>query len=494
MDSNNLFHDRYFLERLLGRGNFSEVWLAKDIKTDIEVALKIYAPATGLDDHGLNVLSREFALVVNANHKNLLKPLYYDSFDRKPYLILPYCKRGSILKDVGKFSEKDAWRLLRDVASGLACLHSMNPIVVHQDIKPDNIMVDEKGNYVITDFGVSSHIRSTLRKSMSLAFVSAGTTAYMAPERFSADNTPIMANDIYSLGVTVYEMITGDLPFGEDGGLLQKRGAEIPQLKGKYSEQFRKVLTMCLQEKPWNRPTAEQLEGYAQVALNGGKISFSQKKMSFVQHKKLWIGGIAAVLLLLIGCITMFTIKSCNSGTPSELEMIPSDTIAPVQVEMADTVAVDTIAADTIPAKNLADEKANGTSRQKRKKNIVQQITEQENTIEQVTITKPYKDKEGENIQLSVSPTELVFKAKGDETKHVYIVVSNGHWEVRGVPAWLTSVKKGQELILVSQKNESGKNRTATITIVAQSKEQSVTIRQKTKFKLFGKKDNDNVE
>lgn len=93
MEQNNLFHDRYFLERLLGRGNFSEVWLAKDTKTDIKVALKVYAPATGLDDAGLNVFAREFSLVVNANHKNLLKPLYYDSCDRKPYLVLPYCEK-----------------------------------------------------------------------------------------------------------------------------------------------------------------------------------------------------------------------------------------------------------------------------------------------------------------------------------------------------------------------------------------------------------------
>ena len=84
MEEHKLFHERYFLERLLGRGNFSEVWLAKDTKTDIEVALKIYAPATGLDDAGLNVFAREFSLVVNANHKNLLKPLYYDSYERKP--------------------------------------------------------------------------------------------------------------------------------------------------------------------------------------------------------------------------------------------------------------------------------------------------------------------------------------------------------------------------------------------------------------------------
>ena len=173
MEQNNLFHDRYFLERLLGRGNFSEVWLAKDTKTDIKVALKVYAPATGLDDAGLNVFAREFSLVVNANHKNLLKPLYYDSCDRKPYLVLPYCEKGSIMKLVGKFSEQDAWRLLRDVASGLAWLHAMNPPVIHQDIKPDNIMVADNGDFMITDFGVSTHLRSTLRKSLSSAFSSA---------------------------------------------------------------------------------------------------------------------------------------------------------------------------------------------------------------------------------------------------------------------------------------------------------------------------------
>ena len=238
MEENKLFHDRYFLERLLGRGNFSEVWLAKDTKTNIPVALKIYAPATGLDDQGLNVFAREFSLVVNANHKNLLKPLYYDSYDRKPYLVLPFCKKGSILKDVGKFTEEQAWHLLRDVASGLSWLHGMNPPVIHQDIKPDNVMVGENGDFMITDFGVSTHLRSTLRKSMSSAFSSAGTIAYMAPERFGKDNTPIMANDIYSLGATTFEMLTGDTPFGDDGGLVQKKGAEIPDLKGDYSESY----------------------------------------------------------------------------------------------------------------------------------------------------------------------------------------------------------------------------------------------------------------
>ena len=297
MEVNNLFNNRYFLERLLGRGNFSEVWLAKDTKTDIKVALKIYAPATGLDDAGLNVFAREFSLVVNANHKNLLKPLYYDSFERKPFLVLPFCEKGSIMKEVGKISEKDAWRLLRDVASGLAWLHNMKPPVIHQDIKPDNVMIGENGDFMITDFGVSTHLKSTLRKSMSAAFSSAGTIAYMAPERFSKDNTPIMANDIYSLGATVFEMLTGDTPFGDDGGLIQMKGAEVPELKGDYSSQLKEVIARCLRTNPWERPTAEQLEKYAEDGLDGRKITFVGDKTFWDKYKVFIILGILVVII-----------------------------------------------------------------------------------------------------------------------------------------------------------------------------------------------------
>ena len=300
MEEKKLFHNRYFMERLLGRGNFSEVWLARDTKTDIAVALKIYAPATGLDDNGLNVFAREFALVVNANHKNLLKPLYYDNFERKPYLVLPYCKDGSIMRNVGKFTEEEAWRLIRDVASGLSWLHDMNPPVIHQDIKPDNVMIGENGDFMITDFGVSTHLKSTLRKSMSAAFSSAGTIAYMAPERFGKDNTPIMANDIYSLGATVFEMLTGDTPFGNDGGLVQKKGADVPELKGEYSSQLKKVISKCLRTNAWERPTAEQLEKYAETALKGEVIRFIDEK-TFVQKNKYLI--ILSIIVIMIGCI-----------------------------------------------------------------------------------------------------------------------------------------------------------------------------------------------
>ncbi len=315
MEENAIFHERYRLISLLGRGNFSEVWLAEDSKTKVEVALKIYAPATGLDDEGLNVLAREFALVAEVNHRNLLKPLHYDTCDRKPYLVLPYCKKGSTMKYVGRMSEQDAWRFIRDVASGLAFLHDHDPAIIHQDIKPDNVMVGNNGDYMITDFGVSTHVRSTLRKSMSAAFKSAGTTAYMAPERFSRDNTPVKANDIYSLGATVFELLTGDAPFGDEGGILQMKGAEVPQLRGDYSSQLKRVVDMCLHTDPWERPIAPQLEKYATQALEGNKIDFPSESNFLTKYKKPLI--IAVGVLVVAAIVLVVILSSGDKGKAS---------------------------------------------------------------------------------------------------------------------------------------------------------------------------------
>ena len=264
-----VFDGRYEQEKLLGQGAFSEVWKVKDTQTGVSLALKIYNPIQGIDGDGNEMLTHEFALMVNANHKNLLRPLFFATCENRPYLILPFCERGNIGNMVGKFTEEEAWKLLRDAASGLAYLHAMNPPILHQDIKPANILLSDNGDYMLTDFGVSTQAKQSLSRvsNQDMALLSAGTISYMAPERFSRNNLPIMANDIYSLGSTVFEMLSGDLPFGNDGGLLQKKGADIPEVPGDFSPLLKKTLDSCLQEEPWKRPTAAQLEETAIDAL-----------------------------------------------------------------------------------------------------------------------------------------------------------------------------------------------------------------------------------
>ena len=260
------FDNRYELIRLLGRGGFSEVWLAKDAYTHLDIAIKVYAPGSGMDTDGLVEFSQELAGVFNLNHTNLLKPTHVDAWEGMPYLILPFCSQGSIVKRVGKMSEEEIWKLIHDVASGLAYLHQND--IVHQDIKPDNILVDDNGNYLITDFGISTKARSTLRKSVAANTINAGTMAYMGPERFSKQPTPTKASDIWSFGAMVYEVITGDVPFGEMGGGMQKNGAEIPDINKPVSNALKQVVEQMMEPDKNDRPTASQLVKIANTHLD----------------------------------------------------------------------------------------------------------------------------------------------------------------------------------------------------------------------------------
>jgi hypothetical protein len=269
LSEQTLVKERYLLLRILGKGGFSEVWLADDTWTSTKVALKFYASSVGLDEEGIQLFIREFSLLSDLNHSNLLKPSHYDHYEKMPFLVLTYCENGSALKLINRMTEEKAWLFLRDVSEGLHYLHSNKPPIIHQDIKPDNILIDRNDRFVITDFGISTRIRRTLRKATSVT-ATAGTHAYMPPERFGRDPLPIKASDIYSLGATMFELLTGEIPFGDDGGLWQKKGADIPLIKRNYSNQLKKLVYRCLAKETWERPTALEISTYAKKMLEMG--------------------------------------------------------------------------------------------------------------------------------------------------------------------------------------------------------------------------------
>ena len=196
LDTGQIIADRYELLKRLGRGGFSEVWLAQDKLTEVKVAIKIYAPGTGLDDAGISLFTQEFSLVFDMNHTNLLHPTYYDCWERMPYLILPFCKNGSAFKYlVGEelITETECWHLLHDVAEGLAYLHAKIPPVIHQDIKPDNILITTNGRHVkLIDLGFAY--------SDCYSAIACGTHAYSAPEQFASPRSASLRADVYAFG------------------------------------------------------------------------------------------------------------------------------------------------------------------------------------------------------------------------------------------------------------------------------------------------------
>lgn len=316
-----LIADRYKLITLLGRGGFSEVWLAEDVLANIKIAIKIYAPGVGLDDAGISLFTQEFSLVFDMNHTNLLHPTHFDCWQRMPFLILPYCQNGSAFKYVSSntpMPEEEAWKVLHDVASGLAYLHGKNPPIIHQDIKPDNILISDEGRYMITDFGISARIRSTLNRSA--AEMSGGTLAYMGPERFGQNPQPIMASDVWSLGAMMYELMTGNPPYGNHGGMLQKNGADIPLIEGEYSQRLKDLIYRCVALNTWDRPTAEQIERDTNAYLLGvstpepeveippltTELNKSEELALPRKNYKKWgmIGGISGIVVIV--CLLLF--------------------------------------------------------------------------------------------------------------------------------------------------------------------------------------------
>lgn len=261
-----LFNGRYRLISEKGRGAFGEVWLAHDEQIDLDVAVKIYI---ALDERGIEDFKSEYKTAYSLNHPNLLHAYHFDVIEKRPFLVMPFCP-GSAEANIGTTEEALIWRFIKDVSSGLAYLHSKN--ILHRDIKPDNVLADAEGNFLITDFGVSTKMKSTLRRNSTRSMTDediSGTIGYMAPELFTKNPEAVKATDIWAFGATLFEMINGELPFYGQGGIMLEKGAEIPELKGAWSNDLRRTVEACLAKEPWDRPTAAQLAAYATKCVNG---------------------------------------------------------------------------------------------------------------------------------------------------------------------------------------------------------------------------------
>ena len=265
--------NRYRLKEYKGSGSFGEVWLAEDTLLGIEEAIKLYI---SLNQTGRDEFAEEYRVMCGLRHQNLLTPKHFDIWQSRPYLVMDYCAQGSAGNKVGQATEKEIWTFIRDVAGGLKYLHEQKPHIIHQDIKPENILMD-KGGYLITDFGISKKMRATMRKQSNRK--TSGALAYMAPECFLSEPLVVMAGDIFSLGVSVYELATGELPFMGQGGVMLNVGAELPKLsEDKWSADLNQVMRSCLSKDPWDRPTAEKLAELAQKKLNGERVAVQPKE------------------------------------------------------------------------------------------------------------------------------------------------------------------------------------------------------------------------
>lgn len=326
--SGELFDGRYKLLRPLSTaGGSADVWLALDVNTiDIQeslgddeegknspdgtgmkVAIKVYRPKNALDIEGEQRFRDEYKIVYSCHHENLLQPSHFSIFQGMPYLVMPFCSEGSSEKFTGKWtSDAEVWKYIRDVASGLAYLHANNPPIIHQDIKPGNILIDDNQNFSITDFGISSKFDGSHQYYYDDD--NAGTLAYMAPERFTEDAAPLAESDIWALGATVYELLMGDVPFGEDGGQNQPQGDFTLTFPKFLGPELQRLIKACLDRDPAKRPTAQYLSEAARL-----------KEFPIKRHR----GLIWKILLGVVACVAAVAIylvmQAPEEPTPPEV-------------------------------------------------------------------------------------------------------------------------------------------------------------------------------
>lgn len=245
------FAGRYQVVEELGKGGMGKVYRVLDQKLNEEVALKLIKPEIALDKKTVERFSHELKVARKIVHKNVARMFDLNEEKGTHYITMEYV-RGEDLKrlirKIGEFSAGKAVSVAKQVCEGLAEAHRLG--IVHRDLKPQNIMVDEEGNVRIMDFGIARTLRE---KGITGAGVLVGTPEYMSPEQVEGREID-ERSDIYSLGIVLFEMVTGRAPFEGDTPLsvALKQKTEVPphpkKLNPQLPEALDNLILRCLEK------------------------------------------------------------------------------------------------------------------------------------------------------------------------------------------------------------------------------------------------------
>jgi hypothetical protein len=259
------FADRFVLEHELGSGGMSRVYLGRDEVLDRSVAVKVLNPVHGGTDIG-DRFEREGRTAARLVHPNIVQ--VYDageaSFNGREtsYIVMEYVPDGdlkALIDRRGRLSGPELARLGDEICAGLAHAHERG--VIHRDIKPHNILLDENGHAKVTDFGIARAL-DTSQATRTGSFL--GTALYSSPEQLQGQKvTP--KSDVYSLGATLYQSATGEPPFFGSTPIeiasqhVSKTPVPPRQLGADIGEGLQVLILDCLAKHPDDRPTVEVL-------------------------------------------------------------------------------------------------------------------------------------------------------------------------------------------------------------------------------------------
>ncbi len=236
--------NRYVVSGVLGTGGMAIVYKAKDIKLDRDVTLKVMREEFASDDDFINRFNVEAKAAAKLSHHNIVNVFDVGKHGDIYFIVMEYVD-GVTLKDIivnkGAFNNEELLGVAIQIASALEVAHKNN--IVHRDIKPQNILVTVKGEVKVTDFGIA---RAVNANTVTAGNNTMGSVHYFSPEQARGGYID-QKSDIYSLGITMYEMATGEIPFDDENAVaiaLKHISDELPDIGEKNAEIIQSVINI----------------------------------------------------------------------------------------------------------------------------------------------------------------------------------------------------------------------------------------------------------
>jgi serine/threonine protein kinase/tetratricopeptide (TPR) repeat protein len=317
LTTGSTFASRYQIIEELGKGGMGKVYKVFDQEVQAKMALKLIKPEVSADKNTIDRFRNELKIARDISHKNICR-MYDLGMEAGNYFITMEYVSGEDLKSFIRRSRQlvvgTAIFIAKQVCEGLAEAHRVG--VVHRDLKPGNIMIDKEGNAKIMDFGIA---RSISVKGITGAGVMIGTPEYMSPEQVEGKEVD-KRSDIYSLGIILYEMLTGQVPFEGDTpftiGVKQK--SEIPKdprgLNAQIPQDLSRLILKCLEKDKGRRYQSADELGTDLEKIEKGiptaerpvprrKTVTSKPITLTISRKKLFIPAVSIILLAVLGVV-----------------------------------------------------------------------------------------------------------------------------------------------------------------------------------------------